>query len=110
MKSDEFYELVERRLELIKATLIRKGNEYSKDANKLHNFDTAARISGQSRERALDGMLLKHYVSYKDIIDNLDKGILPTREYIDEKFGDIVNYFILSEACLVDRINKQKEE
>ena len=48
--------------------------------------------------RVLDGFLLKHLLSYYDVLDDMDKGKYPTDEYIDEKFGDIINYFILQEA------------
>jgi hypothetical protein len=86
--------------------MVKKGAEYSTDQNKLHNFDRAGSIAGVSRERALDGMLLKHYTSYRDMLDKLDAGQIPTDEMIDEKIGDIINYFILFEACVKDRNNK----
>lgn len=107
MNSKDFNELVEARCNKIKATLASKGKEYSTDDDKLHNFNKASIRSGQSREKALMGMKLKHEISIDDIILNLDKGRIPTIEIIDEKIGDIINYFVLLEACLVDRTDKE---
>lgn len=110
MNSKDFNELVEARCSKIKATLASKGKEYSTDDDKLHNFNKAGIRSGQSREKALMGMKLKHEISIDDIILNLDKGRIPTIEVIDEKIGDIINYFVLLEACLVDRIMKEIQD
>jgi hypothetical protein len=35
-----------------------------------------------------------------DILDDIDKGILPTKEKVEEKFGDIVVYAMLQEALI----------
>lgn len=110
MNSKDFNELVEARCSKIKATLASKGKEYSTDDDKLHNFNKAGIRSGQSREKALMGMKLKHEISIDDIILNLDIHKYPTIEIIDEKIGDIINYFILLEACLVDRIRKENRQ
>lgn len=108
MKTERFNKLVEERIEKIRNTLASKGKEYSTDDNKLHNFDNAARKSGRTREQALDGMLLKHLVSIDDIIEKTSKDIFPSIEVINEKLGDIINYYILLEACLVDRQENPK--
>ena len=110
MNSLAFSKLVARRLELIQKTLDFKGKEYSTTDDKLHNFNKAARMSNQSREKALKGMLLKHEVSISDIIDRTETYDFPSREVIDEKIGDIINYYILLEACLVERIKDTDED
>ncbi len=107
MKTKDFNTIVEQRCNKIKAVLAKKASEYSFNDNRLHNFDVAARLKNETRERALLGMLIKHEVSTLDIIDNLDKGILPSVELLDEKLGDYINYLILLEASIKDRINKQ---
>lgn len=110
MKSKRFYELLAERIQKIKEKLDSKGQEYSTEENKLHNFDRAAIRSDQLREKALLGMLLKHEVSVLDIIDGIEVGKLPTKEIVDEKFGDLINYYILLEACVVDRLDKEENE
>lgn len=108
MNSKRFNALVENRLSSIKATLASKGQEYSTDDNKLHNFDKAAKMNNQTREQALKGFLLKHEVSVHDMIERTEHGIFPTEGAINEKIGDIINYYILLEACFIDRIENQK--
>lgn len=102
MNSKDFSELLERRIELTRNVLDSKSKEYSSDDDKLHNFLRAARVSGQSASRALNGMLLKHLISYFDMIDKIEEGHAFERAYLDEKFGDIINYFILQEAIFVE--------
>ena len=58
---------------------------------------------GQSPEKALVGMLAKHLVSILDIVDAIPKQI-PTPALVEEKIGDAVNYLILLEALLKERI------
>ena len=53
-------------------------------------------------EKALVGMWTKHIISILDIVDGLDKKLVPV-EMIEEKIGDAVNYLILLEAMLKDR-------
>ena len=105
MNSSEFDLVLEARLQKIKDVLYSKAKEYADgDRDRLHNFNKAAMMSGYSREEALWGFLLKHLVSVSDIIENTNVDRFPTREVIDEKIGDCINYFILLEACLVDRL------
>lgn len=105
MNGENFYNLVVQIQDRITNTLISKGNEYSNEENKLHNFDKAAKMSNQTREEALMGFLLKHQVSIDDIVNNLENK-LPSVEILEEKITDILNYYILLEACIKDRMNK----
>lgn len=109
MKEKKFYKLVNRRFDKILQGLTSKGKEYSKEDNKLHNFDRAALKRNISREEAIQGFMLKHEVSVDDIIENIKKGIIPKREVIDEKIGDLINYWILMEASIVQRIEEENE-
>lgn len=85
-----------------------KAKEYANDEDRLHNFNKAGKMSNQTPEKALRGMLLKHIVSMDDIIENIDKGVLPSKALLDEKIGDIINYYILIEACIIDRLEEDK--
>lgn len=105
MTEQEFQEVLNARLIKIKETLSSKAKEYATDMDKLHNFNVGARITGQTRERVLWGFALKHYISFLDILDNLDKGKLPSEAMVDEKVGDLINYLVLVEASIKDRLN-----
>ena len=98
---NQFDQIRERRIELIRYVLNSKKEEYAKgDTNRYHNFDRASRILEVSPPRALIGMFVKHLVSVLDIVDNYDKGNFPTEELVDEKIGDAINYLILLEGLL----------
>jgi len=99
MLPKKFDELVEYRCAEIKRILCKKSKEYATKTDRLHNFNRAASMLWTSREKALMGMLSKHLVSVFDIVDNMDKKH-PSVEVIEEKIGDIINYFILLEAML----------
>lgn len=103
MNTEQFDAIVEARCAKIKAILTVKAKEYVRGENRLHNFKRGAEISGISRERVLHGFMLKHFISYLDMLDDIDKGVMIPDDYIDEKIGDIINYFILLEASLKDK-------
>jgi len=105
MTEQEFQEVLNARLIKIKETLSSKAKEYATDMDKLHNFNVGARLTGQTRERVLWGFALKHYISFLDILDGLDKGKLPSEAMVDEKVGDLINYLVLVEASIKDRLN-----
>ena len=105
MTEKEFQDVLTTRLTKIKETLSSKAEEYATDNDKLHNFNVGARLTGQTREKVLWGFAIKHYISFLDILDSLDKGKLPTERLVDEKIGDLINYLVLVEASLKDRLN-----
>ena len=109
MTEFEFDELVDRRTSKIKASLIIKGKEYTRNNDPLHNFNMAAQVNNTTREKALWGFAVKHYVSFLDILNDIEKGILPKDDVIDEKIGDLINYLILAEASIKDKINNQTD-
>ena len=96
---EQFDKVCNKRLEKIKSVLLAKGKEYAKGGDRYHNFNTAARVLGTSREKALLGMMMKHYISILDIIDNPCDW---SDEAIDEKIGDMINYLILLEGMLLE--------
>lgn len=108
MNGKKFNHLLQCRVDEMKKTLSNKSNEYSTDEDKLHNFKRAAIEANTSPEKALMGMLLKHRISILDIIDKLDKGILPAKALLDEKIGDYINYLVLLEALIKERIEEKE--
>jgi hypothetical protein len=109
MNQEEFDTNLGIRLEKIRTVLGVKAKEYVRNGNPLHNFEVGAGITGETSAKVLDGFLLKHIISYRDILNDLDEGKLPTKERVDEKIGYIINYFIIQEALLYDMIGEKKE-
>lgn len=106
MNREEFDKLLQKRLKATVDTLSSKNKEYASDTDKLHNFKRAGRMLGCTPERALVGMLVKHLVSLLDIVDKIElKKELPTKKLLDEKCGDSINYVILLEALIEERLN-----
>ena len=88
--------------EYCKTLLGSKGTEYSR-GSRLDAFHKAGQYSNQSPEKALFGFLLKHEISIRDIVEDLDKDILPSNEKLNEKITDIINYYVLLKALIVER-------
>lgn len=104
----KFNEIVEDRIKTIKSTLIEKGKEYRRNNDIFHNFNVGAKITSQSREKVLYGFMLKHLISFQDIINDIEQDKLPTTEHLEEKVSDIVNYMILFEASVKNKITIKK--
>jgi hypothetical protein len=104
MTEQEFDALVEKRLDLTREVLIIKGREYRRNSDPLHNFNMASKLNNTTREKALWGFATKHLVSFLDMLDDIEKNKLPQREYVEEKIGDLINYLILCEASIKDRM------
>lgn len=94
----------------ISEVLLVKSKEYVRNDDRMHNFNQAARKKDLTREQVLDGMRLKHEVSIDDIRRDISEGVLPSRELLDEKFTDIINYYILEYMSIRHRIDKQENE
>lgn len=108
MNEEKFNEYLEERISLIREVLDSKAKEYSKSTNRYINFEDAARISEESPVKKMDDFMLKHYVSYRNIIKDINNfynnktlKLDLSESYIREKFGDIINYFILAEAYIL---------
>lgn len=109
MTEEEFDLVVDYRINEIKETLQMKGKEYRRNSDPLHNFEVAARLGNTTREKALWGFALKHYVSFMDMLDDIEKGGIPETEKVEEKLGDLINYLILCEASIKDKINNEDD-
>lgn len=98
MNSNQFNKIIENRISKIRKVLASKRQEYSGDANCFRNFETAGRVLNITREKALTGMMIKHFVSILDLAENGGDDKL-----IDEKIGDTINYLILLEGMLKEK-------
>lgn len=103
MNHSEFDRIVEECIARCVKTLDIKGEEYSTD-DRLHNFKEAAHLLGCTPERALLGMWAKHIVSVGDIVRDIEAGKLPPEDLVHEKLTDVMNYAMLLEALINERM------
>jgi hypothetical protein len=102
MTREDFSKRMEKRIDLIRQTLLTKHKEYAKDDNVFRNFDEAAggfSLHSTSAE-VLWSYMTKHLVSIKDIVSD---NVPVDNAVVSEKIGDVINYLILLEAMLNEK-------
>jgi hypothetical protein len=104
MTGADFDTLVTQRMAHCLQILTGKEQEYARGDDRLHNFKRAAAFDNDTPERALWGMWKKHIVSVADMIDDIEHGKLPSQERVDEKLTDMINYTLLLEGLLLERM------
>lgn len=113
MKRLDFNQIVANRVNLIDKVLANKGREYAGDENVFHNFESAVGISfAECREKVAWEYMTKHLQSIRDLIDttcNNGPTQYPAVPMIEEKIGDAINYLILIEGMLKDRLKKRDQ-
>lgn len=95
-----FNDLARKRIDQCCKTLDKKGEEYSRDGDRLWNFKRAGAKTRKTPAQALLAMKVKHDVSVDDMVDMLDLGIIPSKEAVAEKIGDSINYLLLLEGLI----------
>jgi hypothetical protein len=106
MNSQQFELILAKRLDLTKKVLGSKAKEYAV-GDRLYNFKRAAEIERTTPEKALLGMMAKHLVS---VIDLIEGNVEVTEYLVNEKIGDSINYHILLEALLLEKIGVEAAE
>ena len=112
MNVEEFnhhVEHVHRRSSLV---LVKKRDEYAKDKDVFVNFNDGSELSLHSQSSSVAWEYnVKHLQSLKHCLLHLEKtGELPdyvTNDWLNEKFGDINNYFILLEGILKEKMKNK---
>jgi len=110
MAVKQFATALDNRIKTMEATLGQKALEYARNDDRLHNFNAASKMTGKIPEVCLMGMKLKHTVSIQDMITDIEDGKLPSIELVEEKIGDEINYLVLLEAMIKNRIAKKEDE
>lgn len=113
-----FNAVVDEQIAHIKKTLASKGEEYAPGTDDaMHNFNVAMAIEQaqtgkpKTREDTIWDMAKKHYVSIMDMRADITLGQTQkiTKAYIDEKFGDMINYLLLMKASMMQTVGRINE-
>lgn len=107
---EKFDGMLEDTIKNIIDTLQVKSVEYVRSDDMMHNFNIGAKMTNSIREDVINGFRLKHMISVDDIRNDIKNGILPSVEMVEEKFGDIINYFILEKASILHKIMYEKSK
>lgn len=107
-KEKNFEIEVQSTIQKIQNLLLVKGKEYRRNNNPYHNFEIGSKMSGEIPEKVLQGFLLKHLVSYQDMLNDIEEGKLPKVELVEEKMNDILVYVLIQKAQILNRINKNE--
>lgn len=104
MRTEQFEEVINNRIETCKSVLCSKAEEYATD-DRLHNFKIAGELQKCTPVKALGGMMAKHTVSVYDLIEDYEQGKTISQEMWAEKIGDSINYLLLLTALLEEDKN-----
>lgn len=97
MRTNQFQKIADEQLAHCAELLRSKGEEYSKETDRLRSFKKAGALQNETQKQALFGMLAKHLVSVSDMCES--KQVEPYDRWI-EKISDSINYFVLLRAIV----------
>ena len=81
-----------------------KRNEYANDIDVFQSFKQGIGISYQKTPEGVAWEYMsKHLESIKQIIKEIET-VEPTMDKVSEKFGDAINYLVIIEGMLKDRL------
>jgi hypothetical protein len=105
MNHKEFDEISSNILEKAAALRVIKAAHYATDKDRLANFEKAAKLTGDTVQASIAGMMVKHTVSIYDMVDEQygQLGVpVPHMEIEmwEEKICDHINYLLLLYASI----------
>lgn len=103
MTDQEFEAVLKTRIEKIKSVLGKKAAEYAR-GDRLSNFKKASVAMGCSPEQACVAFWMKHVISLNDLVNDLKSDKTAPAEMWDEKIGDAINYLILLDGLISERL------
>lgn len=109
-REQQFEAIIANTIHELQELLLIKGKEYRRDNNPYHNFEIGSIIEQKTREEVLQGFLLKHLISVKDMRNDLKQGIFPTENKVNEKYNDILIYFMIEKAMMIENCKETKCE
>lgn len=112
MRKEDFNILLKERVNEIEQKLTQKRDEYASTEDVFSNFKKATGISFHDcPEQVAWEYMTKHMQSIKDMIEHVSidgYNGYPDKETLREKFGDAINYLLLIELMMVERIRNFK--
>lgn len=110
MDAKHFEELCRELLDKSETTLFSKAKEYVYDEDRLANFRQPTTMVNMSQAEVCLMFQMKHIASISKIAKETSQGILPSKELLQEKCQDMLNYTLLFYANVMDMIEKKAQE
>lgn len=110
MDAQKFEKLCRELLDKSEDTLFRKSKEYATDEDRLANFRQPTSMTGMSTAEVCLMYQMKHICSVTKIAKETSKGILPTKELLQEKCQDMLNYTLIFYTTVCELIEKAQAE
>lgn len=111
MTNEQFKKVLASRLEKSESVLGKKAVEYAR-GDRLSNFKRAAAALKCPPETVCINFWMKHVVSILDMVDDIERSdgaLIWNTALWDEKIGDAINYLILLEALVMERIEENRD-
>ena len=112
MRKEDFNILLKERVNEIEQKLTQKRDEYVTNEDVFSAFKKATGLSFHDcPEQLAWEYMTKHLQSIKDMIETVSKhgyNGYPEKDTLREKFGDAINYLLLIELMMVERIRNFK--
>lgn len=87
--------------------LFSKCKEYANNEDRLANFKQPTSLFKTNPAKICLMYDSKHIASMVKIADDVDKGILPSKELLKEKVGDYINYGLLFYGNMLELMGKK---
>jgi len=100
MTPEKFSKVVENFTGDMEGLLLIKGEEYSRNGDRLYNFKIAGALKQETPEKALWGMIAKQIVSIKDMCEDPES---VTEQQLQDRTLDVANYMALLQGLIRER-------
>ena len=107
MNNNQFTEVVLGLLDECKELLVKKGEDYSTDADRLDSFKSAEQFTSLTQWQCWEALFFKHVQSLRSYMKS---GRKPLNEDIHHRIRDAINYLILLEAMLVEEQDEKEKQ
>lgn len=108
MTNKKFMEILDNRLNAIRAICVKKGQDYGKDDDRLCQFKEIAARAKITPEKACRVLVTKHLTAIDDHVDRIAVGEVAPIEKWDEWLGDEILYAVLLEGLIRERLSDVK--
>lgn len=101
---DHYYHLNQK----IENILVKKAKEYANDEDRLFNFKQTTSLLNTNQASVCLYYDSKHIASLAKICQDIDSGIYPTKELLEEKIQDYLAYGYLLYANIIELIEQNQ--